>query len=92
MKQHTHKYMRVKYGGRRIVKDEDGSRRIVKSNAYEVFKCQVPDCNSFMPRELVIGSLSLCWVCDHVMVLDKESTKLKKPTHEFCRKTRQEVA
>jgi hypothetical protein len=94
MKSHVHKYMRVKYGGRRIVKDPDGSRRIIKDpkSVNEVFKCMVPGCTSFMPRELVMGSLSLCWVCNHVLVLTGENTKLRKPTHEFCRKVREEVA
>lgn len=88
---HIHKYMRVTYGGKRIKRKEDGIRVIEKVGGYTVFKCQEPMCNSYMPRDLVIGNASICWVCELPLILDMENTKLKKPTHTYCRKVREKI-
>jgi hypothetical protein len=86
---HVHKFMRVSLGSTRVVKDDKGRRHLEKKPGYEVFKCMIPGCKSFMPREIVIGKISQCWNCEKELILDMQNTVLKKPTHEQCRKVRE---
>lgn len=84
---HVHKYIRVQYGGSKVVKDEQGRRHLQKDpKRYEVFKCA--ECPSFMPREIVIGRISRCWYCNEELILDHENTKAKKPLHPWCKKVK----
>lgn len=85
---HVHKYMRVIIGGRKIVV-RDGKKYIEKTGGTEVFKCMIPGCSHFKVRELVLGAQSICWKCGGELILNMENTTLKKPTHLWCRKTRE---
>ena len=87
-KEHIHKYLKVILGGRRVVR-RDGKRFIEKCSGYEVFKCVVPGCNHFISSELILGRIGQCWKCNENLTLSPENTKLKKPTHIWCRKTRE---
>jgi hypothetical protein len=89
--EHTHKYQKILLGGRRIVK-KDGKKYIEKCGGYEIFKCMMPGCRTWKATELVIGDTSLCWVCGGKLTLTTENTRLKRPTHTYCRKTREQVA
>jgi hypothetical protein len=86
-KPHVHKYQRVKLGGTKV-HVVDGKRILIPGSEYVVFKCMLPTCTTFKVRDLVIGELSLCWKCGEELILDRENTNLKKPTHKWCRKVK----
>ena len=88
-KDHIHKYYRTYIGGRQIVKDDDGKRRIISTEKHEVFRCAIPGCTTYKERALVIGDISTCWNCNEELIIDKENIKRVKPTHKFCRKQRE---
>lgn len=92
-KPHNHKYERRIMGGRKIVyfiDEETGKRkrRIEKTGGCEVFRCVFPGCGSFFTTEMAVGHESICWTCGESLILSIENTRLKKPTHEWCRKVR----
>lgn len=91
MKEHIHKYYRTVLGARKIIKDENGTRKIIPAEGKEIFRCGIPGCTTYRPRSLVLGLKSLCWVCGEELILSTENTKLKKPTHKFCRKRKELV-
>ena len=93
VRDHIHKYIRVLVGGRRIsyVKDPEtgkSQRVIEKVGGYEVFKCMFPGCTHFIPKELALGRISVCWNCGEELLLTPDCLMLKKPTHLQCRKKR----
>ena len=88
---HTHKYQLVILGGRRVVKRE-GKKYIEKCGGYEVFRCMITGCTHWIARELATGRKSLCWVCGEELILNKENTNLKFPTHVYCRKIRERIS
>lgn len=89
--QHTHKYQLVILGGRRVVM-RDGKKFIEKCSGYEVFRCVIVGCTHWLAKELVEGRKSICWVCGEELVLNKENTRLKHPTHVWCRKIREKIS
>jgi len=77
-RKHVHKYKRVK---------------LPYTENFVVFKCQIPGCTTYKPRNLVIGEESICWKCNESLILDSENTYMQKPTHKYCRKVKiQEAA
>lgn len=83
MPQHVHKYIRAILGGTKIVKKE-GKKYIKKVGGYPVYKCSLPGCNHFVPRDLAAGRESICWICGDKMVMNSYSITLKKPHHREC--------
>lgn len=84
---HVHKYIRVILGGKKIVRI-DGKRFIKPKEGYVVYKCILPGCNHYVPRELAVGRKSICWFCGGELVLNMENTTKKKPTHVYCRRSK----
>lgn len=88
---HIHKYKKVIVGlQRKVVKNEDGSRSLVRKKGWEVYKCMQPGCTCYKPRELVVGEYSLCWKCNEPLVMNMENTTLVRPTHKDCREKKTE--
>ena len=87
---HTHKYQRVILGGRKIVK-RDGKKYLEQCGGYEVFKCMIPKCPHYKAREMLVGAASVCWHCGEEMILNAESLRLKKSTHVWCRRVREQA-
>lgn len=68
MEEHTHKFMRVKLGRK----------------GYEVFKCMVPDCPTYIRKELVVGRQTICWRCGIVLIMNQWHATMKKPHCRTC--------
>lgn len=86
--EHTHKYEKIILGGRKVVRDQHGFKKIIKTGGYEVMKCTVPECTHYIALELAIGRKSICWVCEEEMILTKENVRNNKPIHRDCRRQR----
>lgn len=80
-----HKYSFRVLGGTKV-EIKDGRRVLVKSGGYAVCKCMLPDCPHHIGYELAVGRKSLCWNCNQEMILDYRTAKMKKPTHDGCKK------
>jgi hypothetical protein len=86
---HIHKFMRIPLGSPHRVVYKDGRRCLEKKESrYEVFRCMIPGCTTYYPRELVIGQKSICWSCCEELILTSQNTTKKKPTHKECKKQR----
>lgn len=88
---HTCKFMRILIGSTKV-ELIDGKKHLVQKPKTEVFKCQIPGCSSYYHKPLAIGQRSLCWNCNEELILDSENTRLKKPTHPYCRRYKGEAA
>jgi len=84
MKEHVHKYKRVIMGGKKFEKDENGKLRIVRQAGYPVYKCVVPGCTHYVPRELAEGRESTCWRCGERLTMTTRNLTQAKPTHREC--------
>ncbi len=84
MTKHTHKYRKVILGGTKQV-IRDGKRYLEKQPGTIVFKCMIPGCSHFKLRELMIGTLSICWVCGEELIINSTHLKRKNPIHEYCK-------
>jgi hypothetical protein len=80
---HIHKYIRIQYGGERIVKDpETGKKKLVQNPKTEVYKCV--SCKTYKEKILTLGEEVICWACNQPMIMTKESIKRAKPIHFTC--------
>jgi hypothetical protein len=84
MKQHLHKYLLVTLGGTKIIRDEEGKKRLVRGDGYPVFKCIVAGCPHYIALDLARGRECACWDCNMPMVIDQRSIKHKRPHHREC--------
>lgn len=75
-----HKFLRIRWKSRQE-----------KGKPYFIFKCQIPGCTHFKPRDLVIGDESVCWRCGGTFQMTYASTYLKKPHCPSCTETKGEV-
>lgn len=75
-----HKYLRIRWKSRQE-----------KGEPYYIFKCQISGCNSFKPRDLVIGDDCECWRCGKTFQMTYASTYLAKPHCPNCTDTKGEV-
>lgn len=71
----AHKYQRVELKSR-----QKGSR----GEPYTIFRCMIPGCTHYVPRDLVIGNMSICWRCGQEFQMTAASTYLKKPHCSAC--------
>jgi hypothetical protein len=88
---HIHKFEKIILGGRKIIRKE-GKRYIEKCGGTEVMKCMLPGCKTWILFELACGQPTRCWQCNEELILSKENMKLKKPTHIWCRRVRENIA
>jgi hypothetical protein len=68
-----HKYRRIQWRSRQV-----------KGEPYTIFKCMLPGCTHYVPRDLVVGNESLCWVCGKTFQMTYASTYLAKPHCPNC--------
>jgi hypothetical protein len=50
-----------------------------------IYKCALPGCPHYIRQNLVVGKVSLCWVCNKEFVMTRAMAKLKKPHCPDCR-------
>jgi hypothetical protein len=74
-----HKYQRIKWRSRKA----DGE-------PYVIFKCMLPGCTHYVPRDLVVGNETICWKCGRTFQMAYAHTYLAKPHCVYCTKGRQE--
>jgi len=74
-----HKYQRILWKSRKV-----------EGEPYYIFKCMLPGCTHFVPRELVIGNECECWRCGKTFIMTLPATYLKKPHCMSCTKGRPE--
>ena len=53
-------------------------------NKWPIYKCSLPDCNSYISAELVEGKFSICWRCGERFVITKALGRLAKPHCMGC--------
>ncbi len=51
---------------------------------YIVFRCNLPKCTHYLPKQLVKGKVSLCNKCGNEFILTSGSLLLAKPHCEDC--------
>lgn len=75
--QHTgpHKYQRIQWRSRQA-----------KGEPYVIFKCMLPGCTHYVPRDLVVGNETICWRCGKIFQMAYTHTYLKKPHCIACTK------
>lgn len=66
---HIHKYIRIRMGPMKRI----------------MYKCALVNCPHFLARELVVGRMSICWICANTFVMTMKSASLKKPHCPGCR-------
>lgn len=89
---HIHKFKRVLLGGKKIIRDDDGKRRIVDSGAATIcYRCILPGCSTKIMREEMEGREFICWECGGVGVITSAMLSLAKPRHFACRKKRKNL-
>lgn len=78
-----HKYQRIKWRSRKA----DGE-------PYIIFKCMLPGCTHYVPRDLVVGNETICWKCGRTFQMAYAHTYLAKPHCVYCTKgvKKEEVA
>lgn len=86
--EHVHKYMKAVIGGEKIVRDEQGKKRLIRTSGHPIMRCMLPGCPHYIAFDLALARKSICWKCGGEMILDKKALILKKPTHPACRKQR----
>lgn len=91
MPEHVHKYKRVIMGGKRIVL-KDGKKYIERAPGYMVYKCVLPGCAHYVPRELAEGRKSVCWRCGGELVMTNRNLWQVKPVHRECTRSVKAIA
>lgn len=55
---------------------------------YLVYKCMLPNCPHYLPRKLVVGRQSLCWICAGQFIMSTESSSMTRPHCPQCTRRR----
>ena len=80
---HTHKYLLTKLGGEHIIW-ENGKKKLIIDKGYPIFKCSLPNCTHFVAKNLGLGRIVLCNVCNQEMEMKIYNLNQKKPHHKEC--------
>lgn len=72
-----HKYMRVPWKSRKTA-----------DAVYYIWKCMLAGCSHYVPRELALGALTICWRCGREFQMTAATLDLKKPHCLLCTKSR----
>lgn len=58
---------------------------------YIVYACALPDCTHYIREDLVVGKKTVCWVCQRVTIVYRDSNGiLARPHCKSCTKTKKE--
>lgn len=71
-----HKYKRITWKTR------------VSKEPYIVFKCMLPGCTHYTPKDLVVGNETICWRCGKTFQMASVHTYMAKPHCVACTKGR----
>ena len=63
--QGPHKYKRLKMG---------------RGKDYIVFRCDIPGCPHYVPRDLVTGRETICWKCGKTFIMSTKDSHHSKPS------------
>lgn len=72
---HVHKYERTKMGDKK----------------WTVYRCIHPSCTHYVLPEMLVHREAKCHHCDTVFIIDKECSKLARPSCDECRQKRAEI-
>lgn len=70
-----HKYLRIKW-----------KSRVSAGDPYIIYKCMIPGCTHYVPRDLVVGNESICWKCGDSFQMSLATANLAKPHCLKCTK------
>ena len=68
----AHKYQRLRW------------KSAKSREPYYIYKCMIPGCTHYVPRDLVIGNETICWKCNKTIIMDSQMTYLAKPHCKKC--------
>jgi hypothetical protein len=76
-----HKYQRIKW-----------KSRASSGEPYIIFKCMLPGCTHYTPKDLVVGNETICWRCGREFQMGVPHTYMAKPHCIACTKGKKGTA
>lgn len=60
------------------------------NDSYVIYRCNLPDCSHYLPRDMVRGKQAICNRCGNIMIMGPLQLSLAKPHCNDCVETKGE--